>query len=303
MSTGDFTKRTVAPLTNESSGESCPECGGPLASDGQETCCEDCGLVVAMDVIDRGPEWRFDGGRKDRRRTGAPVTPARHDRGLSSEIGWNRVGSERKRRQLSRLRREHNRARLGSKADRNLAEALGEIARLASALELPRSTRERAAFVYRQARDRGLLMGRSIEALAAASVYAACRCDGLVRSVAEVASVARCSRIQTVRRYRELNRELGLAAPVSRPAAFVPKLVSALDAPDRVRERAYDLVELAEAAGYASGRHPGGLAAACVYRAGHEYDQLYTQAEVAAPVEVSTRTVSGRLAELRELVE
>jgi transcription initiation factor TFIIB len=46
----------------------------------------------------------------------------------------NRSVSGTKRRQLGRLRREHTRAKIGSKADRNLLSGLIEIRQMAAAL-------------------------------------------------------------------------------------------------------------------------------------------------------------------------
>jgi len=46
----------------------------------------DCGLVIDEQRIDHGPEWRTH-DQDQRKRTGAPLTAARHDRGLSTEIG------------------------------------------------------------------------------------------------------------------------------------------------------------------------------------------------------------------------
>jgi transcription initiation factor TFIIIB Brf1 subunit/transcription initiation factor TFIIB len=82
-----------------------------------------------------GPEWRaYDAD--ERERTGAPLTAARHDRGLSTEIGHgtDARGNElsgQKRRLLARMRREQTRGRWRSKAERNLAHGLSEVHRLA----------------------------------------------------------------------------------------------------------------------------------------------------------------------------
>ena len=70
----------------------CPECSGRLVHDEEraETVCEDCGLVVEEGGIDPGPEWRaFDAQEKDEKsRVGAPTTTMMHDKGLSTNIGW-----------------------------------------------------------------------------------------------------------------------------------------------------------------------------------------------------------------------
>src|SRR6056297_2191188 len=97
----------------------CPECDGRVTTNTVETVCEDCGLVIDEQRIDHGPEWRgFD--VDERERTGAPLTAARHDRGLSTEIGrgTGAKGNElsgQKRRRLARMRREQTRGRWRSK--------------------------------------------------------------------------------------------------------------------------------------------------------------------------------------------
>lgn len=66
----------------------CPECGGQVRTNTVETVCEDCGLVIDEQKIDHGPEWRsFEDDEETPNRTGAPLTVARHDRGLSTKIG------------------------------------------------------------------------------------------------------------------------------------------------------------------------------------------------------------------------
>ncbi|GAA5434826.1 hypothetical protein Hjap01_04318 [Haloarcula japonica] len=73
-------------VRTETSANQCPECDGRVTTNAVETVCEDCGLVIDEQRIDHGPEWRaYDD--EERERTGAPLTAARHDRGLSTEIG------------------------------------------------------------------------------------------------------------------------------------------------------------------------------------------------------------------------
>ncbi|MES3162483.1 MAG: TFIIB-type zinc ribbon-containing protein, partial [Halorubrum sp.] len=150
----------------------CPECGGQLATDTEhgETVCADCGLVVEEDEIDRGPEWRaFDSAEKDQKsRVGAPTTNMMHDKGLSTNIGWQdkdaygKSLSSRQREKMQRLRTWNERFRTRDSKERNLKQALGEIDRMASALGLPDNVRETASVIYRRALDEDLLPGRSI---------------------------------------------------------------------------------------------------------------------------------------------
>ncbi|WP_206425025.1 transcription initiation factor IIB family protein [Halosimplex salinum] len=111
----------------------------------------------------------YDKDETNRERTGAPLTEARHDRGLSTKIGYKADGkgnrlSSRKRRQLGRLRREHTRAKWQSKAERNLAHGCTEIARLVGALDLDRDHREQASALFRSAQSADLLPGPVVSA-------------------------------------------------------------------------------------------------------------------------------------------
>ena len=145
--------------------QSCPECDGRIRSNASEWSCEECGLVVETKRIDRGPEWRsFDDESNDRRRTGAPLTRSRHDRGLSTEIGFEPAGriTGRKRRQLARLRREHNRAQIPTKAERNRVAGFSQIWGLVDRLSLPLDARDEACRLFEVAQNEGLLRGRSV---------------------------------------------------------------------------------------------------------------------------------------------
>jgi len=127
-------------VQTNSSTNPCPECDGRVTTNAIETICEDCGLVIDEQRIDHGPEWRTH-DQDQRKRTGAPLTAARHDRGLSTEIGRGKDAngnnlSGQKHQRLSRMRREQSRGRFQSKAERNLAHGLGEVRRISGALEL-----------------------------------------------------------------------------------------------------------------------------------------------------------------------
>ncbi|MFC6730906.1 transcription initiation factor IIB family protein, partial [Natronoarchaeum mannanilyticum] len=190
-----------------------------------------------------GPEWRsFDDG-EDRKRTGAPLTRSRHDRGLSTEIGYGSDGrlTGRKRRQLSRMRREHNRSRIASKTERNQVYAFTEIRRMVADQSLPESIKEQACTLFRSAQSEDLLRGRSLEGFAAATVYAACRAGTVSRTVDEMVEVSRASRDEFKAAYGALNTELGLPIGPIDPREYLPRFASQLGLEADVERRARDL--------------------------------------------------------------
>jgi transcription initiation factor TFIIB len=176
--------------------------------------------------------------------------------------------SGQKRRRLARMRREQTRGRWRSKAERNLAHGLGEVRRLASALEFSDSVRDQACQLFRSAQNEDLLRGRSIEVIAAASVYGACRCNGLSRLVDDVSELARVAESRVTNAYKTLNEELGLPAELVAPSMFVPRLASDLECPDEIRQRARALAEQAEERGVTTGVHPAGFAGPASTRPG-----------------------------------
>jgi transcription initiation factor TFIIB len=213
----------------ESSANQCPECDGRVTTNAVETVCEDCGLVIDQQRIDHGPEWRaYDD--QERERTGAPLTAARHNRGLSTEIGrgTDAKGNElsgQKRRRLARMRREQTRGRWRSKAERNLAHGLGEVRRIASALELSDSVRDQACQLFRSAQNEDLLRGRSIEGIAAASVYGAClytarREEGRWLTQSEAADVANVT-TTTIRNHHDVLQQFDIVQRADRATVAV----------------------------------------------------------------------------------
>ena len=292
-------------VQTESSANQCPECDGRVTTNAVETVCDDCGLVIDEQRIDHGPEWRgFD--EDERERTGAPLTAARHDRGLSTEIGrgTDANGNElsgQKRRRLTRMRREQSRGRFQSKAERNLAHGLSEVRRTSSALELSETIRDQACQLFRSTQNEDLLRGRSIEAMAAAGVYGACRCNGRPQTLVNVTESARVEQSRVTDAYTTLNTELGLPAQPVTPSALVPRLASELDVSDQIRQRARQLAEESESTGATTGVRPSGFAAACLYKAGREDVRWLTQSDVTNVANVSVVIVRAHRDTLDEL--
>ncbi|RDI70974.1 transcription initiation factor IIB [Halopelagius longus] len=292
----------------------CPECGSEnLVTDNEhgETVCDECGLVVEEDEIDHGPEWRaFDSREKDEKsRVGAPTTNMMHDKGLSTNIGWQNKDaygkslSSRQREKMQRLRTWNERFRTRDSKERNLKQALGEIDRMASALGLPENVRETASVIYRRALNDDLLPGRSIEGVATAALYAAARQAGTPRSLDEITNVSRVGKDEIARTYRYVVRELKLQIKPADPEQYVPRFASELDLSDESERRARQLLKNAKQKGVHSGKSPVGLAAAAVYAASLLTNEKVTQSQVSDVASISEVTIRNRYHELLEAEE
>jgi transcription initiation factor TFIIB len=279
--------------------QTCPECAGRLRADDCETVCENCGLVVEEHAVDPGPEWRsFGDDDTDPERTGAPLTRSRHDRGLSTEIGRSTRFTGRKRRRIARLRRQHKRTQIRSKAERNRVYAFTEIKHVVSDLDLSEHVRDRACVLFESAQDEGLLQGRSIEGFAAAAVYATCRTASVSRTVEEVVGAARATRDELDVAYDALNRELGLPTGPIDPREYLARFASDLGLSTAVERRARRLAERAREEGIDTGRNPSGVAAACLYTAAQREGEPLTQREAADAADVTPVTLRSTYYEL-----
>ncbi|MFX0104252.1 MAG: TFIIB-type zinc ribbon-containing protein, partial [Candidatus Hodarchaeota archaeon] len=216
----------------------CIECGKDIFFDENRglLVCEECGLVHSEKHIDRGPEWRaFDADQKKKRtRTGAPMTYMIHDKGLSTMIDWkNRdiFGKEipaKLRGQIYRLRKWQSRIRVSDATERNLTFALSELDRMASNLDLQKNLRECSAKIYRDAVEAHLIRGRSIEGVAAASLYAACRMFKVPRTLNEIAEIARVDKKEIGRSFRFISKQLELNLNPTKALDFLTRFISEL---------------------------------------------------------------------------
>lgn len=279
----------------------CPECGEELTRDGREALCTDCGLVVAESNIDHGPEWRsFEDETTDRRRTGPPLSRARHDRGFSTRIGRDRGAPPKRRRRMARLRRQHRRARTTSKAERNLMYGMMEIRRIVDRLALADSFRDDACVLFKSGQDADLLHGRTIEGMAAAAVYAVCRTAEVSRMIEEVTAVAQADASELTVAYAALNRDLGLGTGPIDPREYLPRFADRLDLPPAVERRASEFAEVIVKQNLAGGRAPSGVAAACLYTAATDHDIEVTQHEAAAVAGVASATLRSTYKDLSD---
>ena len=289
----------------------CPECKSEhLVRDYNrgEMTCSGCGLVIDDNFIDSGPEWRaFDAEQNEKRaRGGAPMTVMVHDKGLSTDIGWgNRdtygnVVPTKNRAQLFRMRKWQNRTRASTSADRNLALALKELNRLASKIGLHRQVREEAAMLYRRAVNQNLVRGRSVEGVAAAALYGACRRCEVPRTLNEITEASRASKKEVGRTYRYISRELKLNLQPASPVVYIERFCKELKLPGHVENAAVRILNQAVEAELTSGRGPTGVAAAAIYIASVLYNMRKTQKQIAMTVGVTEVTIRNRYKELAE---
>jgi len=275
-----------------------------------EYSCHNCGYVYNNIAIDEGPDWRnYDDGTQDSDRAGMPSTELLHDKGLTTDIGWQDKDysgaslTSNMRKVFRRIRRQHQRTRISNSTERNLAVALGELQRLASQMSLPRNVREEAAYIYRKAVENKLVRGRSIEGVVAASLYSACRIQRIPRTLDEVGKYSRTGRKEIGRTFRAIARELMLNVTPASPNDYVPRFCAILKLPIQVQTYAQEILRRAENIDLTAGRGPTGIAAASVYLAGIIKGFEKTQREVSDAAGVTEVTIRNRYKEICEALQ
>ena len=300
-------KRRVVP---QRFADKCPECGSANLVhdyDTGETVCGDCGLVLHEQMMDKGPEWRaFTQEEKESRsRVGIPTSFSVHDKGLSTAIGrvdrdaFGRKLPLQTRLQMWRLRKWQIRSRVHSSVDRNLAQAMAELDRLSDKSYIPPSVKEKAAVIYRKALDKGLVRGRSIAAIAAASLYAACRDTGTPRTLREIAEASLVDKKDVARCYRLLLRELGVQMPIADPLTYISKIAERTGISGKTQGLAIQILSDAKRRRAAAGKDPMGLAAAALYLACLQNNEKKTQKDIAEAAGVTEVTVRNRYKSLK----
>ncbi len=291
--------------------DKCPECGSTNLIhdyDTGETVCSDCGLVIRDQMMDKGPEWRaFTQEEKESRsRVGIPTSYSVHDKGLSTAIGRiDRDAFGRKlplstRLQMLRLRKWQIRSRVHSSVDRNLAQAMAELDRLSDKVYIPGSVKEKAAVIYRKALDKGLVRGRSIAAIAAASLYAACRITRTARTLREISEASLVNKKDVARCYRLLLRELEIQMPIADPLTYISKIAEKIDISGETQGLAIKIIREAKKKKAAAGKDPLGLAAAALYIACLKRGERKTQKDIAEAANVTEVTVRNRYKNLKK---
>ena len=298
-------------MVNFKENSKCLRCGkNSLLTDestGEEFCSK-CGFVITEKTQASGPEWRSfqkDGG-SDPTRTGAPSSLTIHDMGLSTVI--NPINKDASGKPLStsmrstieRLRTWDNRSQTHEPVDRNLRQALGELNKLKDKVAVSANVLEKAAYIYRKALEKKLVRGRSISAMIAASLYAACRDTETPRTLKDIADAANVKRKDISRCYRLLHFELELKMPVVDSIQCIARISSKLKISEKTKRYAIKVLKEAQERKESAGKDPMGLAATALYLSCVKNGVSITQRDLAEAAGVTEVTIRNRYKGLKE---
>jgi transcription initiation factor TFIIB len=276
-----------------------------------EMFCSKCGFVATDRVEQEGPEWRsFSKEEGDNRtRAGTPTSLAMHDMGLATIINPQNKDATGKpltasmKSTIERLRTWDNRSQVHEPVDRNFRQAFSELDRLKTKLALSDAIIEKTAYIYRKTLEKGLVRGRSIPGLIAASLYAACRNTETPRTLTDVVNGINIKRKDIARCYRLLLRELDLKMPVVNPIKCISRISSIAELSEKTKRRAVEILDQAVKIELSAGKDPMGLAAAALYLSCVINGENKTQKEIAIAAGVTEVTIRNRYKGLKEALE
>ena len=270
--------------------------------------CGMCGLVVEERVIDHRPEWIHHGDDNDRSRVGAPTTLTLSDKGLNTHIDRSDLRGARARahgihgvaqRDWSRRAVIDQRTKTRSSRSRNLVKALQFIRDRGG---LPPQLVEESANLYRRAAEKGVVTGRSIAGVSAATTYLAAREAGLPRRIEDIAESFQVDMKELKRTIRLVSRVLG-THKVTPPDEYLDVFSNKLGLPPMVLGVATELWESVRLSDEWQGKKPAGVAGVMLYRAAADAGHSRTQAEVCEVAGVSEVTLRGLLRILDKVTE
>src|SRR5436309_1539241 len=278
-----------------------------------EIICSNCGMVISQNIEDTRPEWHSFGSEGEegygKSRTGMPTSLARHDRGLTTIIGrtdrdanGNKIDAS-IRSKMERLKVWDFRSHAHDSINRNLIQAFNELDKLKDKLGLSDAVIERTAYIYRKARQRGLVRGRTTDGILTAAIYIACRDLGVPKTLKEVA-VASSLRLKTLSRsYRILVTELEISTPpVIDPMKCIVKVANNADLNENTKRRAMDVMNNITKREISAGKHPMAVAATVLYVSCLNTGENKTQTDIADAAGITEVTLRNRYKELKNRI-
>jgi transcription initiation factor TFIIB len=200
---------------------------------------------------------------------------------------------------IERLRRWDSRIKVYTSTDKNLTQAFAQLDTLKDKLGLPSAVIEKTAYIYRKAQENRLVVGRSISALLAAAVYAACREMGIPRTLNDIARKSNVKRKSVAKYYRQLLLELDLMIPLVEPMKCITRIANKAKVSEKTKHHAINIMNTVIENELSAGKDPMGLAATVIYASCIKTGEIKTQKQLADAADISDMTLRTRLKDLK----
>lgn len=282
-----------------------PCCDRPLIKENEGYfVCQNCGMVHEEVILDNSPRRAFTQDEIAKRKSDepvySPIGPRTVIRGSTDAKGTLLTPKGKmKFHRLAKIQRS-----LTTSYERNLWIALPNLQRLQERLNIPDSAAEDALRIYTHAVKKKLTMGRSIDVLLAAAIFASLRIHGIPRTIEEIVDTADIQKDKVLKSYKLLRNkilgEMKLQIVQFGPINFIDKFIGELKLSMETRNKAVEILKTAKKTGLpTAGKDPKGLAAAAIYIACKITNDAKTQSEIANICKVTEVTLRMRQKELK----
>ncbi len=272
-----------------------------------EIICRSCGHVISEKALETQAEWRaFTTDEvNDRSRTGMPTSLARHDKGLATIIGRankdasGQVLDAAMRTTMERLRTWDFRTQAHTSTDRNLRQAFEHLDKLKDKLGLSDAIIEKTAYIYRKAQENGMVRGRTINSVLAASLYIACRELEVSRTLKDIAAISNIKRKELARMYRLMFFKLDVKIPMVDPLKCIAKISNKINLSEKTKRQAIIIMNDVTKKEISAGKDPMGIAATVLYLSCLKNDEYRSQIDIASAAGVTEVTIRNRFKDLK----
>uniref|UniRef100_A0A2S2NCD0 B-related factor 1 n=1 Tax=Schizaphis graminum TaxID=13262 RepID=A0A2S2NCD0_SCHGA len=183
------------------------------------------------------------------------------------------------------------------------AKARRGIQVLSNSLNLSPQTLENACVYYNMALKRHFTRGRKNALIYAASVYIACRMEGTMHMLLDVADASEVNAFELGKTYLRMMQTLTLTVPSLDPSIFLMRFVNSLDFGDKthiVYTTAMRLLQRMMRDSIHTGRRPSSLCGAALLISGRMHDFNRTTDDIIKVVHCHHATLKKRLLEFKD---
>ncbi|KAL7671915.1 hypothetical protein ACOME3_006817 [Neoechinorhynchus agilis] len=252
-------------------------------------CC--CGAVVGERVVDVAAEWRTfqdDPNTFDRCRTGDALDEKYP---LSLNMATVVGSSSHMSPGAERIFKRYRESKRQEPSVRTLLTRRKEVQNLAALLKIPNSIIEKAEYLIKHVGENKGLNGRGQNTLICSCIYIACRQAGEARTLKEICAVAKASKRDVGRCYKQIMASMKQTLTLVNYEEYLPRYCSLLNLSLEIRLLAIHFSKRSVQLNIVGGRSPQTVAAACIYLATRVYDQRIPVAQICDVVLVSPSTV------------
>ncbi|MBD3254586.1 MAG: hypothetical protein GF383_05810 [Candidatus Lokiarchaeota archaeon] len=280
-------------------------CDSPKISDveGFHTCLN-CGFIHER-VLDFSPKRMYTKEdvikNKTNERVYLPIGPRTVIRG-NRDCRGSLLNAKNKHmfRRLSKIQRS-----LTNSYERNLWIALPNLQRLQKLLKLPNHVAEDSLRIYTRTVKKHLTMGRSIENLLAASIYAALKIHAIPLTLDELADATQIPQEKIIKNYKLIHFQIlptmNLKVKHLTAIDYIDKFIDQLKLSMKVRNDAIKIITGAKKNGFnPGGKDPKGIISAAIYLSSKINTEPRTQKEITDITNVTQVTLRGRVKELNK---